>query len=42
MGREAIFIILKSAIDGALYGTQNQGRASILSVIKVYIQPVKR
>lgn len=28
VGREAIFIILKSAIDSALYSTQNQGRAS--------------
>lgn len=41
VGREVILIMLKSAIDGALYDTQKQGRASVHSVIKVYIQLVE-
>lgn len=40
VGREAILTILKFAIDGTLY-RQNQGRASVHSFIKVYIQPVE-
>lgn len=38
VGREAILIILKSAIDVTLYGTQGGG--SVHSVTKVCLQPV--
>lgn len=41
VGREAILIVLKSAVSGTLYSTHNQGSASVHSVIKVYIQPVE-